>query len=161
MGAEIRIATCWDAEQLAATMRPADVAECAAAAGFTPLEALLVSMRWSRGAWALVLDGEVAAMFGVVAVPAQRMTAPDIGHVWVLSGAAVNKRPIAFFKASRAVVKRLAEQFDFLAGEVDARYLESIAWVLRLGFTVHKAVRLGPDHAFFHPITFRSEKWAC
>lgn len=155
----IREATAWDCEELAAQMRPGDVAECDAY-GYTPLEGLLVSMRQSRGAWALLLGGEVAAIFGALPVPPTTLVSPDTGYVWVLTGKAVDRHRFAFWRASRALLAHFARSFDFVTNIVDARYTASLCWLRRLGFEVHPAVAFGPQRRPFHPVTYRSSRWA-
>lgn len=157
---EIRAATCWDAEQLAATMRPEDAAECEALEGYTPIEALLVSMRQSGGAGALLLGGELAAMFGVLEVPPATLIGPSTGYVWVLTGTAVDRHRRGFWEASRYVLAFYAERFEFLTNLVDGRYGASLRWLQRLGFVVHPPVHVGPQRRPFHSVTYRSTTWA-
>ncbi len=58
-------ATADHAEELALTLRPEDTAEVLACGFGSAREALLLSLQRSEAAWAAMVDGAVAAMFGL------------------------------------------------------------------------------------------------
>lgn len=122
-----------DVEALAATMRPEDVAEVLASGGYSPREALEVSLAASSEAWTWEVGGEVAAVFGVVALPRPSLLGARVGGVWALTGTAVHRHRRAFVRASRRILKALLSRWDVLANAVDARYTGAVRWIQALG----------------------------
>lgn len=156
MGAEVQVvaAELEHARALAPLMRAADVAELQAL-GLTPERALADALRTSEVAFALVLGGEVAALFGL----GPRVPAPfgEAACVWALSGAAVDRHRKAFLRASRAILEALLSHCALLWNWVDARYAGAVRWVRWLGFAVGPAQPFGPAGQLFHPISIRRE----
>lgn len=152
---EIVPATEAHAVALAARMRAGDRAEVLASSGSGPLEALVGSVRWSRShggeAWAGLIDGEVAAMFGV----GRRSLLSPVAIPWLLTGDLVDRHPVLFFRASREVVDLWLRHFAELEQAVDARYTQALRWARRLGFTVEAPLPFGPRCAPFCRITLR------
>lgn len=133
------------AEQLAATMRPEDVAELAALR-ITPIEGLLESLRKSELAFAVLLAGELSAIFGVGQLEG---VAVKVGHAWVLTGEPVARHRRAFMMASAQAVELLLGLYPVLFNVVDARYDASLRWLRWLGFQLGPPQGLGPDAAPF------------
>lgn len=145
---DVRKATVADAEELAPRMREADAVEVRRSAGFAPLEALVRSLLESDGrAFTLRLDGQVAAMFGLVK--------PDIlgvvGIPWLLTSDLVERAPVAFFRAAREMVDLWSAECPTLLQFVDEEYTAARRFLARLGFTIHPPVRYGPEGAWFCP----------
>lgn len=142
------------AELLAPRMRKADAAEILASGGYRPLPGLLAALEWSRrygAAWAGLIDGEVAALFGV----GKRTLLSPSAVPWCLTGNLVEENPRLFWRASKAVVATWLEEFDQLEQYVDARYAQALRWAARLGFTVEDAQPFGRGGLPFHRITLR------
>src|SRR5688500_11120502 len=111
-------------------MRPADVAEVQASCGLSPLEALRSSMAASDFTDALLVDGEVAALWGVVPVGGTLVTGPAGGIAWALTGRAVDRHRRLFATASLLVVSALERRgYPFLTNMVDARYTAALRWL--------------------------------
>jgi len=123
------------AEQLAATMRPADALEVARI-GLTPLAAVEASLRASEEAWAVLFGGELAAIYGVSKGPEGE---PD--RVWCLTSTVVDRAPLTFWRESKAAVLRLARRGPMFA-LVDAKYDAAMRWADRLGFKVRERLSL-------------------
>ncbi len=139
------------AELLAPTMRREDVAEVLAFGGFSPLGALLDSLRLSDRAYAVSFDGELAALFGIVPGPfLSREAVP-----WLLTGEAIERHPVSFWRASREVVDYWAQQYPVLVQWVDARYERALRWAARLGFRVAAPAPLLPGGLPFCRIELR------
>lgn len=154
--AVIRRPRAGDVEQLAALMRPADVAELLAL-GVSPRQALRDSLAASTLAWAVELDGELAALGGVTEGERTSFLGPaDFYVVWLLTGDAVNHHPGAFWRASRRVIRALLERFPVLGNMVDARYSAALRWAARLGAEVCPAVPWGASGLLFHPVVWRA-----
>jgi hypothetical protein len=138
------------ADELAPNLREGDMLE-GKALGLEPLTALRESLANSEVSWAFLLDGEVAALFGVLPVP----HSPGCGWVWMLSGRACDKHKRAFLRAGREVVPALLEHYSILCNAIDARYTGALRWARWMGFTVRDAVPLGPHGLPFHPFMIR------
>jgi hypothetical protein len=125
------------------------VAEVEASAGYTPLEALTVSLDLSEIAFVLVLDGRVEAMWGVAMVE---------GHppqVWLLGSDALTSHPLTLCRLARVEIRRLLEQYGALGNYVDERYETALRWARYLGFTVDAPEPFGPDGLPFCRIEMR------
>lgn len=146
----IRPATAYDAAELAANMRPADVAEVRAAGGYTPLGALEDALLMSNGmAWALRVDGQIMAMFGLV----RASFVPDELTVWALTSTLVDRKPKVFMKASKNVIGRFRRlPCSALVNWVDARHGQSLRWAKKIGFTVDPPAPYGLERLPFHKI---------
>jgi hypothetical protein len=143
------------ARALAARMRAGDRAEVFASSGSDPLGALRDSVRWSAThggeAWAGLIDGEVAALFGV----ARRSLLSPVAIPWLLTGDLVDRHPVLFFRASREVVDLWVRRFGELEQAVDVRYVQALRWAARLGFTIDAPGPFGPRGAPFCRIHLR------
>ncbi len=149
-------ATVHHAWKMAPHMRQADVLECRASGGYEPLEALDVSLRVSTAAYALMVGGEVACLFGVAPVPSDTILgAGDVGIVWLLGTTVIDRHPRAFLRLCRPVLRELFAYFPVLVNAIDARYISAIRWARWLGFEVQSAVDWGFEHRPFHFITAR------
>jgi hypothetical protein len=98
-------------------------------------------------------NGEVGAMFGVVVHPRSSVLAP-IGVVWMLTTTVVDRYPVAFYKASRKVVRDLSQRYGMLFNYVDTRYTQAVEWARRIGFETKLPMALGVHGELFTPITF-------
>lgn len=147
------------AEALAPLMRAEDAAEVLASAGHTPLQALLDALDDSAEAWAVLFDGEVAALFGVCPAPVVSTSilgTPLVGVPWALTGRAVDSHPRTFWRLSRPWLAHFARRYPVLVQAVDARYAASLRWLARLGFDVQPAAPHGAAGLPFHPVYYRS-----
>lgn len=136
-------------------MRQADVDEVRASDAMEPLQALRMSLDNSEGAATFLVDGRVAAIFGVVALRADFLGEPLAGQVWMLTSTEVDRHPILFAKTSKIVVRMLAERYGLLLNSVDARYGAALKWAAWVGFTVFKPEPLGVNGELFCPIEMR------
>lgn len=132
--------------ELAPRLRPADVLEVETASGRSVGAALLFSVRASRDPLAAFVDGELAALFGVV--PMGMLTRS--GAPWFLSSARLYDVRLSALRASRERVQRWKSEYDHLVNWVDARNTVSIRWLKWLGFEIHDPVPAGPYGAPFH-----------
>lgn len=137
-------------------MREADRAECEAL-GFSPIDALVKSLAVSREAYAMLFDGEPAAVFGVVPMPKVTLVGAERGRVWALTGRGVDKHKKAFIRWSRRVVTQLLERYELLFNFVDARYVGALRWLASLGFDVFLPEQYGAHGALFCPFRIRRQ----
>jgi hypothetical protein len=124
-------------------LRAGDAAEIEAA-GITPRRALWRSWRGSLVARAALVDGELAALWGVGGCPLGA-----VGQPWLLTAPPVERAKVAFLREARREVAQMLVLFPRLAGYVDARY-EGAIWLLgAVGFTVGPSQPFGPHGAPF------------
>lgn len=95
-----------------------------------PLAIIRNNLAHSTHAWAWVIDGVPACMFG--AVP--KSITGGVAIVWFLSTDLVRADLRTFLKGSRMVVGHLLQVYPRLEGVVDARFTESVRWLARIGF---------------------------
>jgi hypothetical protein len=150
---DILPATNEHALELAPKLREADVAELMAMGARTALRALTDSMAVSPDCYALLFDGEVAAIFGVFPVSALG----GLGLVWLLSGPAVDRHPMAFLRLSRPVLKMLLRRCPRLFNFTDARYVKALAWLEWMGFRIGPPACVFGGNVPFRPIAIGGE----
>lgn len=137
--------------EMAPFMRQADADEVWAAAHFTPIEALLVSLETSLDAKAGLVDGRVLCMFGV----GQMSLISDTGIPWMLGSEELPDYAIAFLRRNKEYVAEISTKYRLLLNYVDARNTMSIRWLDWLGFEVEDAAPFGVEDMPFH--LFRME----
>jgi hypothetical protein len=150
---DIRIvdATRAHALELAPKVRQEDAAEVKASGGYEPLQALELALDASVLSMTLLIDGKVAAMFGV----AKATHEVGVGYPWLLSSAAVKHHQKAFFKLSGPAVEQLLAIFPTLVQYVDARYVAALRWLKRLGFELQPPIIFGVEKRPFVPVVLR------
>jgi hypothetical protein len=141
-----------DIPHVAINLRPLDLDEVRASRGDgVDVEELLArSVGLSALAWTYEVDGEPAALFGVVP------SAHGYGVPWLLGTPATTRYPSEFWRHSVPAVRRMTEAFALLANYVDARNRPSIRYLRRLGFTIHPAEPWGVAGRPFHPFTLET-----
>ncbi len=139
------------AELLAPLMRAEDVAELRAG-GLTPLEGLLQSIEGSDVAQAVMVGGQVGAMFGVGPLAGVN---ERVGQVWFLTGRLMSKHPAAFVRLARPAIASMLELYPVLFNVIDARYAAAVRWVKWLGFEVGEPQPFGPAGVLFVPARLR------
>ncbi len=148
-----------DVAELAANMRPSDAEEVLASGGFTPLEAVEVSVRGSSHAATLLIDGRVACIFGVAPLtggePETALGRPLVGSVWLLSTGVVDAYPKVFLSLSKRVLPQLLDIYPCLFQAVDARYTRALQWLERIGFEIQDPLPYGHAGLPFHPVMLR------
>ncbi len=137
--AEIVVATAEHVAELAETMRQADRDEIRAASMQEPLAALTNGLRASTHAWAGLLDGEVACIFGVAPISLMGGN----GSVWLLGSDLIDQHPKHFLRRCRRQLAVMARGYSLLQNYVDDRNKKSIAWLEWLGFTIEEPVPHG------------------
>lgn len=145
------------ARELAADMCPEDEAEVVAGGQPDGLSALLFSLRVSEVAVAMLVDGRVAAMFGIQPLEATtHLGQLQRGLVWALTSRVSRKHPRAYMEHSRAVVKALLSYCPDLSNYIDARHRQALRWARWMGFELGAPVPLGPQGLPFIPFRARA-----
>ena len=140
----LRRAAIADVYALALHLRPGDRAEIAAI-GKEPRRVLRQSFRSSLYApRCAMVDGEVAAMWGIGGD-----ILSDIGAPWLMTGTVCDRVPVTFLRVAKAelaamlAVKRRLENF------VAADYSKAIRLLEVLGFTLEAPEPIGSKQAAF------------
>lgn len=138
------------AREAAEAMRDADAAELLAATGLSPLDGLERALDVSERAWAGLIDGDVAALWGVQPVTLVGQAA----YVWCLTTTVVDRFPLTFAKASIQAMRDLRDDYPVLIGDVDDRYGASCRWLAWLGGSVGAPRAAGPLAQPFRQFSF-------
>jgi hypothetical protein len=141
----IKIVPATMAHARAIRLRAGDAREIAAL-GETPETAFGRTLTRAVWAEAYLIDGEVAAIAGVV-LPSLLGTAAT---PFLMTGQPVDRHRKKFLQLTRAGVARMLAEFPVLTNRVHAEYGEAIRWLRWLGFTIGPALRHGPLGALFH-----------
>lgn len=126
-------------------MRRADVDEVAATGGYSPADALRLSLDRSVIAKTALFDGRPEIMFGVGDLCILTRT----GSPWLLGTDAVSHNRRTFLRQSMRWRAKLLERYDVLTNIVDERNIVSIRWLRWLGFAFSGPLPLGKDGQMF------------
>lgn len=76
----------------------------------------------------------------------------NTGSPWLLGSTLMFRKPGALTRIGRRYVAFMHTVYPTLENHIDARNCQSIAWLQRLGFTVHtdRPVTFGPDMVTFY-----------
>ena len=124
----------WHVAVVAERMRQADRDEVLALSGLTPREALDQSLAQAGPRWCGLLDGEPAAIFGVVPVTALSGT----GVAWLLGTPLLEKHWRTFAKASRPLADELLARYDVLMNVLHADNRIALRWLEWMGATLRR-----------------------
>lgn len=149
---EVIPATESHARALIRTLRAPDRAEIMAA-GLRPGRAVMDSLRGSVWSKAALIDGDVAALWGVGG-----SLLGGVGRPWFLTGAAFERVPaLRFVRIYRAQVVSMLETFATLENFVDAAYTSAVRMLILAGFRLDDPSPYGPRGALFRRFEMRAE----
>ncbi len=116
-------------------------------------EAIRHSIAVSTHAWTARAGGRIAMVGGVADIGT--LLGDNIGSPWLLGSSIMFRRPGALTRVGRRYVAFMHTIYPELRNMIDARNTQSIAWLQRLGFTVHtdQTAPCGPDRVPFHPFS--------
>lgn len=98
-----------------------------------------------------IVDGKVAAMWGVGGVP---MT--ETGTPWLMTSYACERiSPLRFVRIYQEEVKRMLQAFPCLVNFVSANYTKSVRLLENVGFVLEEPVPLGPHNTLFRKFTMK------
>lgn len=95
-----------------------------------PLAVIRQSLAGASHAWAWMIDGEPACIFGV----SPRSLVGGTAFAWFLATDAIATDLRTFLLGSREMVRMMQGLYPRIEGMVDARYTQSVRWIRRLGF---------------------------
>jgi hypothetical protein len=124
-------------------LRAEDRAELQAM-GIGCCKALWQSYRHSIFSRVALVDGELAAAWGMAGCPLGR-----VGQPWLLTAEPVERAKVAFVREAREEVAKMLSICPSLYGYVDARYRKAIRLLEMLGFEVDEPFPYGTQGASF------------
>ena len=135
-------------------LRQADAREIWAAAGLSPGFAVAYSIAYSRDAWAVLLDGKPAVVFGVGVMA-------DAGNIlgipWLVATDEIERHPVRFYRTSKKVIALMKRRYARLMNWVDARNTLSVRWLKWAGFTIEEPAPWGAQGLMFHRFWWRRD----
>lgn len=93
-------------------------------------------------------EGALIAVYG--ATPTSMIGSTQAAP-WLLGTERMRDNQIAVFHDMKLYLAHLSEHYQRLFNYVDARNVESVGWLARLGFTTEDPVPQGPNRLPFHP----------
>jgi len=148
----IRDATIEDAVEVALNIRGADKSEIWASGKNLPIPCLIRAHSASTQCFSLVVNGQVACIFGVA--PASLLG--SVGVPWMIGTSLVEKHPLLFLRKCQKSVLAMSDSYATLINYVDARNVMAIHWLSWLGFHVFEdAEQHGPFNMPFHRFELR------
>lgn len=132
-------------------LRPGDAREIAAL-GVGKSQAFAATLSRSLWADAYLVDGEVAALMGLIL----SSLIGGIAMPWLMTGAPVEHHRREFMQLTRTRTQEMLAEYGMLVCNVHAEYARSIRWLRWLGFEIAAARPIGPLGASFHEATLRS-----
>jgi hypothetical protein len=121
----VRLSTATDCRDLSPRLRQADLDELNAFSGEQPEIALNHARKMSVDCSTMIIDHEIAGMFGITAN----------GCVWMVSTDALPRKAKTFMRASRGILNTWLLQHRMLWNVVDERNTTHIRWLKHMGFT--------------------------
>ena len=138
-------------EELGRTMREQDAHE-AISLGYNPADLLLISYQSSLMRKTALVNGSVAACWGVCGMPIG-----FVGRPWLVTSDEVYKEsPFAYAMIYKDEVRRMAEVFPVLENYVETSYTQSVRLLKLIGFTMEDPIPLGVNGEQF--TKFRYQK---
>lgn len=129
-GVVVRRAWPWDAEELAPRLRDADLREIAQGSGRLPLTVCREGVEKSELAYALIVEGQCEAIFGV-----RRNTARSFGVIWLLGSPWLSEHPRVLYEGARKFLPILLAGFDTVGNMISNEQEAYIRFLDRLGFS--------------------------
>ena len=145
--AQVVQAEAWHAARLVTRLREDDRREIMVA-GKRPARELWHAYRESLFANSVLVEGEVAAMFGVGGSPFHRVVSP-----WMLTAPEFERIPKFAVKVGREYVAFCRETYPYLLGLVDDNYTRAIKYLKVIGFNVGEPFPYGPYGVPFRHFT--------
>jgi hypothetical protein len=150
---ELRHPTPEDCEELATNMRAQDAAEMAAL-GFTDLRQVV----WSCVAdsvWcdAVLVDGRLACIFGL---GVSCTAVASFGSPWMLGTPLVPKHRRILARLAPGYIAKMLQGHPHLINRAHAKNTLAVAWLKRVGFTLHTPTPVAPTGALFHTFERRA-----
>lgn len=128
-----------DIADLAANLRQQDIAELHALEMTDLHHVVHYCVQESHWSWAAVVDGDLACIFGV---------SPE-GAPWMLGTDLVRAHRRNLAREAPRYIRQMLEDHPRLVNRVHAANTVAVAWLRRVGFTLHPATP-EPNGEMFH-----------
>ena len=138
--------------ELAANMRPEDIAECWAAQHLEPFEAIRMSCAYTDHPKTGLVDGKVICIWGV----GKSTRLSEVGIPWMLTSHLVDSHIVPFLRGSKRALVEMKKEASSFRNMVDARNTRAIIWLNWLGFKIEAPEHYGPDNMLFFPFTMEN-----
>ena len=148
----IRPTQAGDAAELAANLRPSDLAECQACGRGDIAAGIESSVNRSMLCWTAFIDGELAAILGCAPIS----VVSGIGSPWMLGTPVLDRHSRVLVRSTPEYIAKMLNAFPHLVNFVHAKNITSVRWLRRLGFTLREAVPFGALGEPFHPFEMRA-----
>lgn len=149
-GVRFEVATKRHARELARCMRAKDRVEIKSSGNFAPEPCARMAINCSIESYAAYVGDELLGVFGV-------QPHKEIQVVWFMSGEAVDKYPMTFYRASKLVVRYLRGRYPLMMNMIHCAYPEAVRWVERLGFTISPPEPFGARKDLFVRATMSTQ----
>ena len=126
--------------RIAAHLRQADIDEINTLNGLPPGVAVAYSIANSEKGAAVFIDGELCAVFGI-----------SRGVIWLVGTDEISRHPVAFYRTSRRIFRKLNNGYSKLENFVDARNKPYLRWLQWLGFDISPPLH-GGGCSFHHAV---------
>lgn len=114
-------------------------------AGLSPRKALWRSYRQSIVRRTGIVDGQIAACWGLGGE-----TLSDVGQPWLLTSPAIERIKMSFAKEARKEVRAMLDLYPRLEGYVAASYGQACGFLRFLGFELGNPIEVGPNRELFY-----------
>lgn len=131
--------------QLAQNLRPEDAEEVRALGQPSAMRMLYRAWRLSVIRRTALVDGEVAACWGVLG----SMMGGE-GTPWLLTTPAIERVPVAFAREGRREAAEMLAAYPRLVNYVHAPYRRAIGFLKIVGFSIDEAEPILPTGEYFH-----------
>lgn len=128
-------------------VRPARVEDARASYRYGDPALVARAIARSVESWTVLLDGEVAAIYGITV---GSLLLPPV--IWGVTSEASSRHPVALFKAARRVIEAAISKYGAVSGHVVKGCPER--WLEMLGFSLAEPAQDGGQ------IVRRFERWA-
>lgn len=149
-GVRFEVATRRHARELARCMRAKDKAEIKSSGNFPPEPCVRMAINHSVESYAAYVGNDLLGVFGV-------QTYREFQAIWFMSGEAVDKYPMTFYRASKLVVSYLRGRYPLMMNMIHCAYPEAARWVERLGFTLSPPEPYGARKELFVRATMSTQ----
>lgn len=144
---EIRKPTDRDIRILVENLRPADQEEMKAYFNDNFQWQIKTSVKYSRDAWAVIVNGKLLFICGV----GLTSMIGNVGCPWLLGTTHIQNFKKEFFKQAQNILAEMKGNYGILENHVHAANTNAIGFLKHLGFKIGDAEPYGANGELFHP----------
>ncbi|WP_333662720.1 phage protein Gp13 family protein [Acinetobacter sp.] len=144
---EIRKPTDRDIRILVENLRPADQEEMKAYYNDNYTWQIKTSVKYSRDAWAVVVNGKLLFICGV----GLTSMLGNVGCPWLLGTIHIADNKKEFYKQAQRIFGEMKANYDVLTNHVYAKNKTAVNFLKHLGFKIGEPEPYGKNGEMFHP----------